>query len=153
MNLFPQVHTKLYLIIVVPDEALRHTQIVVARICYFTFYDMDVIIFRHAQGLLTYNNIEQQITPLSSKLTLEIILPFDIFRCHLNSQNKTVDEDLEKQHCFQAARKILAEIWNDGMIDGHSVIAKYIDLSEQPRQQIVTEIEMVRSTWTGQLKW
>ena len=95
---------------VVPDEALRHTQIMVARICYFTFHNMDVIIFRHAQGFLTYNNIKQQITPLSSKLTVKIILSFDIFRCHLNSQNQTVDEDLEKQHYFEAARKILAVV-------------------------------------------
>ena len=128
MNLFPQVHTKQYLIIVVPDEALQHTHIMVARIHYFTFFDMDVIIFPHAQGFLAYNNIEQQITSLSSKLTVEIILPFDIFRCHLNFQNQTADKDLEKQHYFQAARKILAEAWNDGMIDAHSVIANYIDL-------------------------
>ena len=107
MNLFPQVQTKLCLIIVVPDEALKHTQIMVARIRYFTFFDMDVIIFPHAQGFLAYNNIEQQITSLSSKLTLEIILPFDIFRCHLNSHNQRVDEDLEKQHYLQATKFLL----------------------------------------------
>ena len=106
MSLFPQVQTKLCLIIVVPDEALKHTQIMVARIRYFTFFDMDVIIFPHAQGFLAYINIEQQIS-LSSELTLEIILPFDIFRCHLNSHNQRVDEDLEKQHYFQAAKFLL----------------------------------------------
>ena len=82
--------------------------------------------------------VERQISPLS-KLTREIILPFSTLGSHLSSQNQTVDEDVENQN-FQVAEKILGEVWNDSMIEGHPVIASYINLPEQPRQQIVKEI-------------
>lgn len=63
--------------------------------------------------------------PLSRELT-GVILPHDFFGSHLDSSGKTVDTNLEKQN-FKKAGEILAEIWSAVCIDGHEVVAKYID--------------------------
>ncbi|GBP08970.1 hypothetical protein EVAR_5258_1 [Eumeta japonica] len=63
--------------------------------------------------------------PLSRELT-GVVLPHDYFGTHLDSSGRTLDESLEKDN-FKKAGDILAEIWSAVCIDGHEVVAKYID--------------------------
>ena len=66
-----------------------------AWIHHFTAYDLDALfIFAHAPESSLYNRVEQRIEPLS-KLTAEIALLFETIGSHLDSNNKTVDEELE----------------------------------------------------------
>ena len=53
-----------------------------------------LFVFKHAPGSSAYNKVERRMAPLS-KFTAEIIFPFDTFGSHLDSSNKTVDEELE----------------------------------------------------------
>ena len=50
--------------------------------------------------------------------TAEIVLPFDIFGNHLDS-NKTIDDELE------VAGEVLSTVWSESVIDGHRVVAKF----------------------------
>lgn len=119
-----------------PDEAAKNQQIMAKGICQYTLYDMEAIFnFVHASGSSEYKIIERQMASVS-QLTAEVILLFDTLGFHLNSQNQTVDEDFEKRN-FQAARKIVADVWNNALIDGHLVTTYYIYPPEQSRQQIV----------------
>ena len=121
-----------------PDEAPKNQQTMAAGIRHFTTFELDAIfIFAHAPGSSAYNKVERRMAPLS-KLTAEIILPFETFGSHLDSQNKTVDEELEKKN-FQAAGKILSEVWTNATIDGHPVISNYVNPPEQRTQPILTE--------------
>lgn len=60
--------------------------------------------------------------PLSNQLS-GIILPHDHFGSHLGPKNQTIDKDLELTN-FQHAGEVLATVWNEMMIDGHSVHAE-----------------------------
>ena len=62
--------------------------------------------------------------PLSKALA-GILLPHDTFGNHLDSQNKTVDLDLEKRN-LKKAGEVLAEIWGELVMDGHSVVAEFV---------------------------
>ena len=105
-------------------------------LCQYTLYDMEAIfIFVHASGSSEYNIIERQMASVP-QLTAAVILLFGTFGFHLNSQNQTVDEDFEKRN-FQTDRKIVADVWNNALIDGHLVTTYYIYPPEQSRQQIV----------------
>ena len=66
--------------------------------------------------------------PLSHELS-GVILPHDHFGSHLDSQRRTIDEDLELQN-FQYAAEVLADVWSPLIIDGHPTVAEYI----QPHQ-------------------
>ena len=54
---------------------------------------------------------------LFSRLTVEIVLPFETVGSHLDSNKKTVNEDHEKKN-FQEAGKILSEVWTNAAMDG-----------------------------------
>ena len=66
--------------------------------------------------------------PLSHDLA-GIILPYDHFGTHLNSQGITEDIELEKRN-FAHAGQILAEVWSNTVINGHPTIAEYIEPDE-----------------------
>ncbi|CAG8626380.1 10681_t:CDS:2 [Dentiscutata erythropus] len=68
--------------------------------------------------------------PLSYDLA-GMILPHDTFGSHLDSQLRTVDEELEKRN-FKVARNVLTSVWEDTIIDGYPVLAKYVNPSEEP---------------------
>ena len=63
---------------------------------------------------------------LLSKDTSGVILPIYTYRTHLDASKKTIDIQLE----IKAAGEILAEIWSESIIDGHSVKTTYIDPQE-----------------------
>ena len=56
------------------------------------------------------------------------ILPHDNFGSYLDSQGNTVHYDLEIKK-IEHAGKVLAEIWSNTVIDGHPVVAEYINHS------------------------
>jgi hypothetical protein len=62
--------------------------------------------------------------PLSRKLNGLILKPY-LYVSHLDGSGKTVDADLEKVNFKHVGT--LAEIWNSVVIDGHPLVADYID--------------------------
>ena len=74
-------------------------------------------------------------TPLS-KDTAGIILPFDTFRNHLDASNKTIDSELEIKS-FEAAGKILAEIWSESIIDNRPVLVSYTSPPEKEHSKVL----------------
>jgi hypothetical protein len=58
-----------------------------------------------------------------SRFLAGIILPYETFGSHLNSQGRTIHDDLEKSN-FKKAGEILAEVWNEAIIDGFPVRAE-----------------------------
>ena len=87
-------------------------------------HDFDgVFVFCNAPGFSAYNKVERRMAPLSKEVA-GIVLPFDTFGTHLNTSNKTIDEELEKKN-FEAAGKILASVWSETMIDNFPVVAEY----------------------------
>ncbi|GBP72732.1 hypothetical protein EVAR_75351_1 [Eumeta japonica] len=71
-----------------------------------------------------FNRVERRMAPLSRELT-GVVLPHDYFGTHLDSSGRTLDESLKR--IISKGRDILAEIWSAVCIDGHEVVAKYID--------------------------
>lgn len=61
---------------------------------------------------------------------------------HLNEKGKTIDVDLEKAN-FEAAGKILAEIWSETVIDKYLTIAKYVS----PQESELDELETASPLW------
>ena len=74
-----------------------------------------------------------------SKDTADIILPFDTFGSHLNAANKTIDFNLEIKN-FEAAGKILAEIWSESIIDNHAVVTNCTSPPEKEHDEVVFHI-------------
>ena len=75
--------------------------------------------------------------PLSHDLA-GLILPHDHFGSHLSDSGVTVNVNLEKLN-FRKAGQILAETWNQSVIDGFPCYAEYIDppaTSEDERRQV-----------------
>ena len=74
-----------------PDENPKNQQTMAAGIRYFTAYNLDALfIFALTPVPSMYNKVERRMAPLS-KLTAEIVLPFESFDSHLDSNNETVD--------------------------------------------------------------
>ena len=91
---------------------------------HFNDHNFDVVfVFTHAPGSSAYNLVERRMTPLP-KDTAGIILPFDTFGNHLGERNKTIDLELEIKN-YEAAGKILAEVWSESVIDCYPVVASY----------------------------
>lgn len=63
--------------------------------------------------------------PLNRELT-GVILAHHSFGTHLDTSGKIIDDDLEQDN-FKKAGEILSEIWSAVCIDGHEVVANYID--------------------------
>ena len=76
-----------------------------------------------ASGMSAYNYVERRMAPLSKALA-GILLPHDSFGSHLDSQNRTIDAELEKEN-FRKAGEVLAEIWGELVMDGHPVVAEF----------------------------
>lgn len=109
-----------------PDENPRYRKVIAHAIEHFKKYDLDAIfIVTNAPGRSAFNRVERRMAPLSRELT-GVVLPHDSFGTHLDSSGRTVDVSLEKDN-FKKAGEILAEIWSAVCIDGHEVVAKYIN--------------------------
>ncbi|GFO04710.1 hypothetical protein PoB_003121500 [Plakobranchus ocellatus] len=87
-------------------------------------------------------------------MTASVILPFDTFGSHLNPANKTIDVDLERKN-FEAAGKSLADIFNEGEIDGYLVISEFVAHSSEEVQNDITEewktAHVIQSQYTCQI--
>ncbi|UJR34218.1 hypothetical protein I4U23_021624 [Adineta vaga] len=127
-----------------PDENPRFPKTLVASIKKFKRYNLDALFcLTHAPGQSAYNIVERRMAPLSHDLA-GLILPHDHFGSHLNDSGSTVNVDLEKLN-FRKAGQILAETWNQTVIDGYSVFAEYINppaTSEDERRQIDVKFVM-----------
>ena len=119
-----------------PDEATKNQQALTVWARQFENNDLDaVFVFTHAPGISAYNPVERRRAPLS-KDTAGIILPFDTFGNHLDASNKTIDSELEIKN-FEAAEKILAEIWSQSIIDNHPVVASYTSPPEKEQSKVL----------------
>ncbi|CAF0726611.1 unnamed protein product [Adineta steineri] len=127
-----------------PDENPRFPKTLVACIRKFKKYDLDALFcLTHAPGQSAYNIVERRMAPLSHDLA-GLILPHDHFGSHLNDSGSTVNVDLEKLN-FRKAGQMLAETWNQTIIDGYPVFAEYINppvTSEDERRQLDVKIVM-----------
>ena len=64
----------------------------------------------------------------SSKALAGLILPYDTFGNNLDSQRRTVDVDLKKKD-FKRAGEVLAELWNQLVIDNCLVTCECVKSS------------------------
>jgi hypothetical protein len=81
--------------------------------------------------------------PLSHDLA-GLILPHDHFGSHLSDSGGTINIELEKLN-FRKAGQILAETWNQSIIDGFTCFAEYINppaTSEDERRLIEVKVVM-----------
>lgn len=112
-----------------PDENPRYPRVIASAIEHFQKFDLDVYyIATNAPGRSAFNRVERRMAPLSRELT-GVILKHDTFGSHLNSQNQTIDVELEKRN-FEHAGQVLAKIWKDLDIDGYPVEAEYVGPKE-----------------------
>ena len=110
-----------------PDENPRYPKVIENAIDHFRKYNLDAfIVMTLASGMSAYNYVERRMAPLSKALA-GILLPHDSFGNHLDSQNRTIDVELEKTN-FRKAGEVLAEIWGELVMDGHPVLAEFASL-------------------------
>ena len=119
-----------------PDEAPKNQQALAVWAREFKNNDLDaVFVFTHAPDNSAYNPVERRMAPLS-KDAAGIILAFDTFGNHLDASNKTIDSELEIKN-FEAAGKILAEIWFESITDNHPVVASYTSPPEKEHSKVL----------------
>ena len=98
---------------------------------------MNICVCLSRPGQSAYNIVERRMAPLSHDLA-GLILPHDHFGSHLNDSGGTVNVDLEKLN-FRKAGQILAQTWNQTVIDGFPCFAEYISppaTSEEERRLV-----------------
>jgi hypothetical protein len=107
-----------------PDENPRYQETIKFACSHFMALQLDALfISTQAPGRSAYNPVERRMAPLSRYLA-GIILPYDTFGSHLNSQGQTINEEMEKKN-FQKAGEILAEVWSEAVIDKFPVVAEW----------------------------
>lgn len=88
-------------------------------------YDLDVLtIVTNAPGRSAFNPVERRMAILS-KILARVILPYDSFGSHLDSQHRTIDRDLELKN-FEKAGEILSQFWEPIVVKGFKTKVKYI---------------------------
>ena len=108
-----------------PDENSRFPKFQQVAIDHFKKYNLDAyIVMTLASGMSAYNYVERRMAPLSKALA-GVLLPHDTFGNHPDSEGKTRDPEMEKQN-FKRAGESLAEIWSELVLDGHPVIAEFV---------------------------
>ncbi|KAF2905812.1 hypothetical protein ILUMI_00363 [Ignelater luminosus] len=108
-----------------PDEAPRNEKVLQAAVKSFKMLDLDAMfVCTNAPHQSARNPVERRMAPLSQDLC-GLIIPHDICGTHLHARGRTIDKVLEKKN-FEAAGRILAEVWNRTVIDGFEVIAQYV---------------------------
>ena len=111
-----------------PDENPRYQKVIEMAVhqknldAYF--------IATNAPGRSAFNRVERRMAPLSRELS-SLILPHDKYGSHLNDRGLTIDTNLEKKN-FSFAGSTLAEIWSQTVVDGHPIVAEYIDPELKP---------------------
>lgn len=85
-----------------PDENPRYSKVISNCISHFKNYDLDgLFVFTNAPGRSAYNRVERRMAPLSRELAT-VVLPYEHYGSHLDSQGKTIDSELELRN-FQHA--------------------------------------------------
>jgi hypothetical protein len=109
-----------------PDENPRYQKVIETAIHHFKKQNFDaVFVATNAPGHRSFNRVERRMAPLSRELA-GFILQHDHYGSHLDNSGKTTDAELEKKN-FEHAGSTLAEVWNSVIVDGHPIVAKYID--------------------------
>ena len=104
-----------------PDENPRYEKNIRHAIQHFKDHDLDAcFIFTNAPGRSAYNRVERRMALLSKQLS-GVILEHTHFVSHLDNKNNTTDEDLELKN-FGYAGRVLAEVWNELVIDKQYLI-------------------------------
>ena len=94
-----------------PDENPRYAETIKFACANFITLKLDALfIATQAPGRSAYNPVERRMAPLSRFLA-GIILPYESYGSHLNSQGVTIDAAREKSN-FKQAGETLAEVWN-----------------------------------------
>ena len=86
-----------------------------------------LLISTHAPDFSSYNQVERRMAPLSKALA-GLLLPYDTFGNHLDSQGRTIEVELEK-HNFKKTGEVLCEVWNELLIDKFPVFCQYLENS------------------------
>ena len=111
-----------------PDENPCFPKTLDVAVQHFKKHNFDaLLISTHAPGLSAYNQVERRMTPLSKALT-GLLLPYNTFGNHLDSQRRTIDVELGK-HNFKKAGEILVKVWNELLIDKFPVVCEYLENS------------------------
>lgn len=80
-----------------PDENPRYEKVIKVAIHHFSQFNLDALfVATNASGRSAFNRVERRMAPLSRELS-GVILPHEHFGSHLNSQQETLDENLEKK--------------------------------------------------------
>lgn len=109
-----------------PDENPRFPKTIDVYIQQFKKFNLDaLLVSTHAPGMSAYNYVERRMAPLSKELA-GLILPHDTCGTHLDSRQRTIDTELEKAN-FKKAGEILSEVWSNLVLDGHPVVAEYVE--------------------------
>ncbi|KAF2899614.1 hypothetical protein ILUMI_06561 [Ignelater luminosus] len=108
-----------------PDEAPRNEKVLQTAVKSFKMLDLDAMfVCTNAPHQSARNPVERRMAPLSRDLC-GLIIPHDVCGTHLDARGRTMDKVLEKKN-FEAAGRILAEVWDRTVIDGLEVIAQYV---------------------------
>lgn len=80
-----------------PDENPRYEKTIKVAIHHFNKLNLDALfVATNAPGRSAFNRVERRMAPLSRELS-GVILPHEYFGSHLNAQQETVDDALEKK--------------------------------------------------------
>ncbi|EFX75970.1 hypothetical protein DAPPUDRAFT_107360 [Daphnia pulex] len=109
-----------------PDENPRYQKVIETAIHHFKKQNFDaVFVATNAPGRSSFNRVERRMAPLSRELA-GLILQHNHYGSHLYNSGKTTDAELEKKN-FEHAGSTIAEVWNSVIVDGHPIVAEYID--------------------------
>ena len=86
-----------------------------------------------APGCSAFNEIERRMAPLSKAL-VGLVISHEILGSHLDSNNNTVNDELERNN-FAAAGGILAKVWNELIIDKYKTKAAFIEPTERKQKE------------------
>ena len=92
-------------------------------------FDLDaLLVLIHAPGMSAYNYVERKMAPLSKELA-GLVIPHDSCGTHLDSQQRTIDDEPERAN-FRKAGEILGKVWPNVIIDGYPVVTTYVGIKE-----------------------
>ena len=91
--------------------------------------DHDFVVGVNAAGLSEFNPVECRMVPLSHDLA-GLVLPYDHYGNHLDSNGKTIDNELEKMNLYKAA-EVLSEVWSQTVIDGYPVESNAVPIGKE----------------------
>jgi hypothetical protein len=109
-----------------PTNYTLYPKTLASAIGKFKKYNLDALfIVALAPGQAAFNIAERRIAILAQDIT-GLVMPHDYFARHLNLHGATVDAELERNN-IQKIGSVLADVWTMDKIDGHPVLAEYID--------------------------